>query len=211
MSIGELREKGGRRFARFVTDTVVPRPQLWRLLRPLIRRQFDSLAPTWDRRRSPEAYAPLEAALGAIAQAPRRVLDLGTGTGGGARLVARRFPDAEVIGADLSQQMVAEARTLTPPETRIRYEVADASRLPYETGSFDLVTLSNMIPFFDELDRVLAADGNAVFSFSAGPETPIYVPADRLRRELAQRGFADFAEFTAGAGTALLARKRPQS
>ena len=211
MTIGELKEKGGRRFARFVTDTVVPRPQLWRFARPLIRRQFDALAPTWDRRRSPESYASLEAALGAIAAAPRRVLDLGTGTGGGARRVARRFPDAEVIGADLSEQMVAEARALTDPELRIRYEVADASRLPYETESFDLVTLLNMIPFFDELDRVLAANGHAIFAFSAGAETPIYVPTDRLRRELAARGFADFAEFAAGPGTALLARKRPQA
>jgi SAM-dependent methyltransferase len=211
MSIADLREQAGRKFARFVTDTVVPRPQLWRFARPLIRRQFDSLAPTWDRRRSAEAYAPIEVALGAVAQAPRRVLDLGTGTGGGARLVAKRFPDAEVIGADLSEQMVAEARTLTPPDLRIRYEVADASRLPYGDGSFDLVTLANMIPFFDELERVLAANGHAIFAFSAGPETPIYVPVDRLRSELEQRGFADFAEFTAGTGTSLLARKRPQS
>lgn len=211
MNMGELRQRAGQKFARLVTDTVVPRPQLWRFARPLVRRQFDSLAPTWDRRRSPDAYAPIEVALGAVAQAPRRALDLGTGTGGAARLVARRFPDAEVVGADLSEQMIAEARALTPPELRIRYEVADASRLPYDDESFDLVTLGNMIPFFDELDRVLAANGHAIFGFSAGPATPIYVPTDRLRRELAQRGFADFAEFTAGAGTGLLARKRPRS
>ena len=46
------------------------------------------------------------------------------------------------------------------------------------------------------------------FSFSAGPETPIWVPPERLKRELVARGFTDFAEFSAGPGTALVGRKR---
>jgi hypothetical protein len=54
---------------------------------------------------------------------------------------------------------------------------------------------------------VLAPGGQALFAFSAGPETPIYVPAERLRAELGRRGFTEFAEFAAGNGTALLARK----
>jgi len=74
-------------------------------------------------------------------------------------------------------------------------------------GSFDLVVLANMIPFFDELARVVAPDGRVVFSFSAGPETPIWVPPERLRRELGVRGFSDFADFAAAGGTALLARR----
>ena len=161
--------------------------------------------------RSPEAFAAHEAALGAIAQAPGRVLDLGTGTGGAARVVARRWPDAEVVGTDLSEQMVAEARTVTPPDLRIRYEVVDASQLPYDAESFDLVTLANMIPFFDELQRVVAPGGHAVFSFSAGADTPIFVSPERLRRELSRRGFTEFAEFAAAGGTALLAHKPPRS
>jgi SAM-dependent methyltransferase len=89
----------------------------------------------------------------------------------------------------------------------VRFEVADASRLPYESGAFDLVTLANMIPFFDELSRVLAPGGHALFAFSGGAGTPIYVPPERLRSELDRRGFAEFAEFDTGRGTALLARK----
>ena len=46
-----------------------------------------------------------------------------------------------------------------------------------------------------------------MFAFSLGPGTPIYVPSERLRQELARRGFTEFAEFAAGKGTALLARK----
>ena len=64
-----------------------------------------------------------------------------------------------------------------------------------------------MIPFFDELARVTAPGGTVVFSFSVGPDTPIYVPPDVLRRELSKRGFTDFADFAAGTGTALTARK----
>jgi SAM-dependent methyltransferase len=98
---------------------------------------------------------------------------------------------------------------MAPPELaeRVRFEAADAARLPFEDDSFDLVLLANMIPFFDELDRVLAPGGYLLVSFSAGPETPIWVPPERLRRELGARGFTDFADFEGGGGTALLARK----
>ena len=106
--------------------------------------------------------------------------------------------------------MVDAARQKLPPELagRVRFEVADATRLAYADGEFDLVTLANMIPFFDELARVVAPGGRVVFSFSAGPETPIWVTPDRLESELAARGFAEFASFSAAKGTALAARKR---
>src|SRR6185295_11020345 len=105
--------------------------------------------------------------------------------------------------------MLSEARRLTPPELsgRVRFEEADAQRLQYEDGAFDLVSLANMIPFFDELRRVTAPGGAVVFSFSAGPETPIYVPPEVLRARLSEQGFAEFAEFAAGNGTELSARK----
>ena len=145
----------------------------------------------------------------AVEPPPRRVLDLGTGTGEGAFAIARQFPEAEVVGADLSDRMLAEARRKTPPElgARVRFERADASALPYPEGSFELVTHANMIPFFDEIARVLAPGGQALFAFSSGPTTPIYVPPERLREELGRRGFTEFAEFAAARGTALLARK----
>jgi ubiquinone/menaquinone biosynthesis C-methylase UbiE len=105
--------------------------------------------------------------------------------------------------------MLAEARRKTPPELaeRLEFENGDASSLPFPDASFDLVAHANMIPFFDELARVLAPGGQALFAFSVGPGTPIYVPPERLREELARRGFSEFAEFDAGKGTALLARK----
>lgn len=206
----ELERKLGRRFARLATNAAVRWPLLWRLLRRLMRLQFDRLAPRWDTMRSPDHLGSFERALDQVDGSPQRVLDLGTGTGAAAFSVARRFPEAQVTGADLSQEMLAEARRKTPPELaeRLRFEQADAARLPYGDASFELVTLANMIPFFDELTRVVAPGGWALFSFSGGRETPIWVAPERLRSELSRRGFSDFADFQAGAGTALLARKQ---
>ena len=206
-----LLEKLGRKFARLTTNQVVRRPGLWRLFRPLVRAQFNRAAPVWDQFRFPDSFKPLEAALAEVSP-PRRALDIGTGTGAAAFLVARRFPTAEVVGVDLAAEMLGEAKRKTPPELvdRIRFEQADAERLPYPDESFDLVTLANMIPFFDELERVLAPDGALVFAFSGGAQTPIYVPPEKLRNELGRRGFTDFAEFEAGRGNSLIARKAPQ-
>jgi SAM-dependent methyltransferase len=106
--------------------------------------------------------------------------------------------------------MVDEARRLasTPRE---RYDVADAAALPYPDGSFDAVLLNNMIPFFDEIARVTAPGGVVAIAYSLGSRTPIWVPLDRVRRELERRGFAHVADFSAGPGVSLLARKDDRS
>jgi SAM-dependent methyltransferase len=89
----------------------------------------------------------------------------------------------------------------------VTFEVGDAAALAHPDGDFELVVLSNMIPFYDELARVVAPGGTLVFSFSRGAETPIYVAPERLRRELGVRGFAEFAEFSAEPATALRAKR----
>lgn len=199
----------GRRFARFATTSVVARPALWRLLRRPLRSQFEHLAPVWDKRRGPETLIPLGAALDRLETAPQRILDLGTGTGAAARVVARRFPEAAVVGVDLAPKMVEEARALLPTDLagRVRFEVGDASSLEFEPGAFDLVVLLNMIPFFEELARVTAPGGTVIFAFSSGPETPIYVPTEKLHERLEPLGFDELEEVAAGPGTAVLARR----
>ena len=190
----------GQRFARLATDAVVRYPVLWRVFRAPLRRNFDRLAPTWETLRVTERYlSPLAAALEAVEPAPARILDVGTGTGGGARLAAGRWPEAEVVGVDLSAGMIAEARELATSD-RQRFDVADASALPFADGSFDLVTLVNMIPFFDELVRVAAPSGTIAIAYTRGPGTPIYVPFARIeRRTRPSRLFA---------GRAILGRRR---
>jgi len=203
------RRELGQKFARLSTNAVLRSPRLWRFFRPLVRKQFDAIAASWDTMRDPTHLAPYEAALAAVDPAPSKALDLGTGTGQGAFAIARRFPHAQVVGVDLAEGMLAEARSKTPAELaeRVRFESGDASALPFEDSSFALVAHANMIPFFDELERVLVPGGQAVFAFSLGTGTPIYVTPERLRQELRGRGFSEFAEFAAGKGIALLARK----
>ena len=89
----------------------------------------------------------------------------------------------------------------------MQFEVADASSLRFPGGSFDLVVLLNMIPFFDEFARVTAPGGSVVFAFSSGPSTPIYVAPDTSRQRLAPRGFEAFDEVSAGEGTAVVIRR----
>ena len=198
----------GRRFARLATDAVMRQPRLWRLFRAPLRRQFDLLASSWETRIGPAHLDALREALEQVPP-PGRALDLGTGIGTAAVAVARRFPEAEVIGVDLSQAMVDVATAKLPDDLdgRVSYIVADASALPLPDASCQLVTLSNMIPFFAELDRVLAQDGSVLVSFSGGPATPIWVPPDVLRRELGRRGFTHFADFASGAATCFAARR----
>jgi ubiquinone/menaquinone biosynthesis C-methylase UbiE len=201
----------GQRFARLVTDLVTRFPVLWRVFRGPLRRNFDRLAPTWDSLRVTERYlSPMQTALAAVEPPPARILDVGTGTGGGARLSAARWPGAEIVGVDLSAAMIAEARTRATSEHE-RYEVADASALPFPGGSFDLVTLVNMIPFYDELARVTAPQGAVAIAFTRGAGTPIYVPFERVDAELRRRGFSEISHFEAGDGISLLARLSPIS
>jgi ubiquinone/menaquinone biosynthesis C-methylase UbiE len=101
--------------------------------------------------------------------------------------------------------MIEEARRLGSE----RYDVGDASSLPYDDASFDLVTLNNVIPFFGELARVTAPGGHVAIAYSMGPRTPIWVPLERVRSELERRGFQHVADFSIGTGVALLARRTP--
>ncbi|HSK15572.1 MAG TPA: class I SAM-dependent methyltransferase [Gaiellaceae bacterium] len=207
--MNDLLEAAGRRFARVAARTVVARPWLWRLFRRPLRAQFGRLAPIWEDLQGPEAFAPLAAALERVEPVPRRVLDVGTGTGKAARLVAERFPEASVVGVDLAPAMVEQAWHVLPPALagRVRFEVADASALAWEDGTFDLVVLLNMIPFFSELARVTAPGGHVVIAHARGAFTPIWTPPDTLRDRLAPLGFGGFQVVAAGEGTALLARK----
>ena len=159
--------------------------------------------------RGPTRSRPVEAALDTLLDSPpRRVLDVGTGTGAVARLVADALSGgARSSASTCRERMIDEARRLTD-SPRVRFQVADAQKLPFADGAFDLVTLGNMIPFFDELARVTAPGGHVLVAYSAGAETPIYVPPERLRaRARARADSRNLRSFRPGAGRSLLATK----
>jgi|GEM_PF-5599919 len=114
---------------------------------------FELSTPLWvTRGQEPEHLAPFEAALERCTP-PERALDLGTGAGATAALLAERFPEAEVIGFDGSRAMLrAAASTFKSPN--LRFVKGDLRRLPFGHEYFDLVTMLNTLPEPGELSRV---------------------------------------------------------
>jgi trans-aconitate 2-methyltransferase len=55
-------------------------------------------------------------------QGAKRVIDLGCGPGNSTELLARRFPQAEIVGVDSSDDMIGEARARLP---HVKFESAD--------------------------------------------------------------------------------------
>jgi SAM-dependent methyltransferase len=204
-----------RLIGRAINTLVARAPVTWPLLRGWTRRYWEARAPEWRERvdRSGPVYlAPLATGLLRVRPEPERALDIGTGLGDVALLVAREFPHARVRGIDFSEEMVrrAQARIGLDPEGRVAFKVADAANLPFEDDSFDLVTQLNMPPFFGEIGRVLRPGGFALVAASWGSRTPFYTPEAVLRRGFRRAGLEPLESGEAGSGTYFLAR-RPSS
>jgi SAM-dependent methyltransferase len=177
-------------------------PALHRLLTRSHARRFDALAPTWDTIRSDVADSRrmLESALAALAvTAPARVLDVGTGTGQAAGILAGLFPGAQIDGVDASAQMIELARA-KPELSRIAFAVGDGGRLPYPDATFELTVSLLVHPFEHELHRVLAPGGWALFCYPMGPGTPIWFPSALVAPRLERAGFAEVRSGAVGPG-----------
>ncbi|MDP0490451.1 MAG: ubiquinone/menaquinone biosynthesis methyltransferase [Verrucomicrobiota bacterium JB023] len=69
---------------------------------------------------------------------PKRVLDVATGTGDLALEIQKACPNAEVIGTDFCEEMLAHATRRGVSRTM----VADGTALPFEDQEFDVVTVA---------------------------------------------------------------------
>jgi SAM-dependent methyltransferase len=194
-----------------LTRLVARAPWTWPLLRRPVQRFFDRLAGGWDERVRPDApehLAALAAAVSRLETPPARALDLGTGTGAGALWLAREFPQARVTGLDISEAMIERARAKLPAELsrRVEFLVADAQRLPFANGSFELVTQISVPVFFDEVVRLLAPGGYVVVVSSLGLKTPFHTPERTLRNGFRRRRVEAVAAGAAGPGTFFVGR-----
>ncbi len=202
-----------RLMGRAINRAVTGVPWLWPLLRRPVQSFFDRSAAGWDDRTgagSPAHLAPLSAAALHVGS-PERVLDVGTGTGEGALLLAREFPRASIRGVDIAAEMIrsAQGKIGLDPEGRVAFRVADAADLPYGERSFDLVAQLNMPPFFAEVTRVLRPGGYAVVAASWGAATPFFTPISVLERGFARHGIETVTSGEVEVGTYYVARKRP--
>lgn len=100
---------------------------------------------------------------------PKRILDVATGTGDLALEMQKASPASEVVATDFCPEMLAHADRRGVKETK----VADALNLPYEAGSFDVVTvafgLRNMADWeagLREMGRVCRGGHLLVLDFS---------------------------------------------
>jgi demethylmenaquinone methyltransferase/2-methoxy-6-polyprenyl-1,4-benzoquinol methylase len=121
----------------------------------------------------------------AVAKAqPKTVLDLATGTADLAMAVARRNPQAHIIGMDISEKMLDIGRAKVVQQKmdeQIELCLGNAAALPFDDNTFDTVTVAFGVRNFEDLDkglseihRVLKPDGNVfILEFSMPERFPV--------------------------------------
>jgi len=96
--------------------------------------------------------------LGSRAVQPSFIVDVGTGAGASAALLAERWPTARVEAIDSSWRMLHRARRMHA-SGNLTFRRASALAMPYPAGAVDLVTCLNAIVVPREMRRVCTPGG----------------------------------------------------
>jgi malonyl-CoA O-methyltransferase len=106
---------------------------------------------------------------------PRRVLDIGSGTGMLLKELAVIYPAVELIGLDLASGMCKSARAHLATHPLARLLTGEAEALPFGDNVFDLVVSTSTFQWLESLDRtfaevfrVLTPEGRFVFALFGG-------------------------------------------
>lgn len=104
-------------------------------------------------RRTDRSFADLNAALVdrivARARPDARILDIGCGAGATSLALAKRLPQAGIVGIDLSESLVAAA-VARNAEARVRFEVSDATHWSRRDWQPDMLVSRHGVMFFDD-------------------------------------------------------------
>jgi ubiquinone/menaquinone biosynthesis C-methylase UbiE/uncharacterized protein YbaR (Trm112 family) len=154
----------------------------------------------------------------------RCALDLATGTGRYARILAEAYQPELVLAMDISLPMLRKGRAVAQEKgyTNILFLRANAHRLPARDGAVDLLNCFGALHLFSEVERALAelarvAAPGTVFTCGTACEPGDAEPAwarrwlsrevhfhffrvDELRAQLDAAGFGRFEHLTDGYG-----------
>lgn len=145
----------------------------------LVRRRFGDAATSYERHDAlqREVQAALLERLTFYLETPKRVVDVGAGTGRGAALLKQKYPKADVIAIDLALPMLRAAKQHSSWLKPFRRVCAKATALPLADHSVDVLYsnlcfqwVDDLPALFGECMRVLKPGGFLAFS-SFGPDT----------------------------------------
>ncbi len=141
-----------------------------------------------------------------------KILDYGCGDGIAESFFAKYFPNAHIVGLDVSEESIEIARA--KKFSNAEYKVFDGRDIPLESGTFDIIFVAMVLhhinhklhdAILNELLRVLAPGGR-IYIFEHNPFNPVTryfintCPFDKdahllnpvsLKNKLKKRGFSN--------------------
>lgn len=144
-----------------------------------VRRRFDLAARSFDDFDFVHSVTRdgLFARLEPMTITAKVVVDLGCATGSASKLLAKRFGRPHLISIDQSPAMLRQAAGKKPWFTRCSVIEADATAIPLDDQSVDVVFCNQLLPWIDdvpavftEVNRILRQNGLFVFA-GLGPDS----------------------------------------
>ncbi|QLE39683.1 class I SAM-dependent methyltransferase [Nostoc sp. C052] len=135
-----------------------------------VRKQYNQLAAVYDLRWRHYIVNTLSFLKTWVEISPTdTVLDIACGTGEFERLLLAEYSSQQIVGIDISEEMLAIAKLKCSAYPQVSFQMASASRLPFDSNIFDVIVSANSFHYFDEplaalkeMRRVLKPDGKVV-------------------------------------------------
>lgn len=156
-----------------------------------VKEMFDSIAPAYDFMNRAmtfgiDKYWRAKAVKMIKSYAPKKILDVATGTGDLAIKLARSLCPDNITGIDLSNEMISIGQQKISDanlSNLINLMVEDCLNLPFDSATFDCVTVAygvrnfeNLSKGYQQMHRVLLPEGILCIIELSTPTSPIIKP-----------------------------------